>query len=244
MEDLAQTDVLVLCGGLGKRLRADIGDSQKVLAPISGQPFLQRILRHLQAQGFSRTVLGTGYKSASVEEYCSGRDFGLRIEFCEEPEPLGTGGAVKHAISMIQSDPFFVLNGDSFCALDYRRMLDVHLERKSLITVLLHRVQDSRDYGTVMLDEQQRIISFKEKTADRGEAFVNAGIYCMNRTVFSFMPACDKFSLEEDFFPSLLKLDCFGYVTDQPFIDIGTPQRYGQAQHFFGKAENSEQAQQ
>ncbi len=235
MPDLAQIDTLILCGGLGNRLRSTIGETQKVMAEINGRPFLDLLIQHLKEQGLRRVILGTGYRSQAVEEYYQQHNPGLTIEFSREAEPLGTGGAVKNAEHFILSDPFFVLNGDSFCPVDYSRLLDVHCSQKARITIVIRRVEDAKDYGSVRLDADRRIVRFDEKKNQAGARMVNAGIYCFNRDVLSLMTWGNNFSLERDLFPSLKKGDLAGHVTEADFYDIGTPERFSRAQQILRK---------
>lgn len=235
MADLASIDTLILCGGLGNRLRAAIGQKQKVMAEINGRPFLDLIINHIKDQGLRRVILGTGYRSQGVERYYQQHNPGLSIEISREGEPLGTGGAVKNAEPFILSDPFFVLNGDSFCPADYGRLLDFHCSRRARVTIVVSQVGDAKDYGTIRMDAQQQILSFDEKKNQSGRKLVNAGIYCFNRDVLSLMAWGNTFSLERDLFPSLRKEELAGFVTPEEFYDIGTPERFSRVQQTLRK---------
>ncbi len=228
---LGAIDTLVLCGGLGKRLRPQIGESQKVMAEVSGHPFLDILIGYLKAQGVKRVILCAGFKAETLEEYYQSKNPGLTIEFSKEQEPLGTGGAVKHAKHFVRSNPFFVLNGDSFCPIDLNEFLNFHKFKSALATIAVSKVQSASDFGSITLGSDQEIKNFEEK-AQSLESFVNAGVYCFNRETFDRMPAEDKFSMEEDYFPTLIGKAFYGYTTTKEFIDIGTPERYKQAQIF------------
>lgn len=235
MSDLSQIDTLILCGGLGNRLRSAIGENQKVMAEINGRPFLDHILAHLKQQVLRRVVLCTGYRSQSVEEYYQTQDPELKIEFSREAQSLGTGGAVKNAEHFVLSDPFFVMNGDSFCPVDFSQLLEFHCSRQARITIVVTQVNDAKEFGSVRLDNDGRILSFDEKKAGAGKRLVNAGIYCFNRDVLSLMTWGAHMSLEKDLFPSLRGTDINGFVTEEEFIDIGTPERYSQAKQSLRK---------
>jgi len=242
MSDLSQIDTLILCGGLGNRLRSAIGENQKVMAQINGRPFMDHILNHLKQQGLRRVILCTGYRSQSVEQYYQTPDPDLQFEYSREGEPLGTGGAVKNAEHFVLSDPFFVMNGDSFCPVDLSRLLESHRSRKARITIVVSEVNDAREFGSVRLDGESRIVSFDEKKAGGGKKMVNAGIYCFNRDVLSLMAWGINLSLEKDLFPSLKETDMAGFVTDASFVDIGTPERYSQAKQTLRKGGESGQS--
>ena len=217
-------DALILCGGLGTRLRSEIGETQKVMAEVDGRPFLDFNIELLRKQGIERIILGTGFQSDQVKEYYQKKDKSLI--FSSEKSPLGTGGAVKNAQGFIKSNPFFVLNGDSFCQVNLKSVLDFHQKNKALATVVLSRVTDSRDYGRVVIDKEGKILNFKEKE-ESSEGYVNAGIYCFDQKVFDLMPQESKFSLERDCFPKWIGSSFYGFVVDHEFYDIGTPERYG-----------------
>src|SRR5262249_53098231 len=88
----------VLAGGLGTRLRPRFGDLPKPLAPIAGRPFLERQLEWLRTHGVTRAVLCTGYGGDAIREALGGGErLGVRLEYSEEAEPLGTGGALQLA---------------------------------------------------------------------------------------------------------------------------------------------------
>ena len=222
-------DFIVLCGGLGKRLRALVTDNNKTMAMLNNRPFLDLILAHIKTQGGGRVILCTGYKADKVEEYYRRNSQGLTIEFSREEEPLGTGGAIKQAVSSVQTDTFFALNGDSHCPLDYASMLEDYRAKNARALIAVSKIDDNKDYGGVALDDRQRILSFEEKSEQGPAQYVNAGVYCLNRRIFDVVSMPERFSIEYDFFPRLLNQGFYGYVHGQSFWDIGTPERYQKA---------------
>ena len=234
--DLNKVDVAILCGGLGKRLRPEIGESQKVMAKIGEEPFLDVLLKALAHQGFKRFILMTGYKAQNLEEYYRTNKFGVTIEFSRETESLGTGGALKNAKGLIQSDPFVCMNGDSLCSLDYQEFLNFYSAKKADAALVLSKVKDNQDFGTITLDRAQKITGFHEKLKTplaAGQSYVNAGVYCFSKKVFDWMPAAAKFMFETDFFPGIVQKEIYGFITQQNFLDIGTPERFKRAQKRF-----------
>ena len=230
---LKNIDAVILCGGLGKRLRSVIGASQKTMADFNGHPFLMFVLNHLKNQGIRRLIFCTGFKARDIENYFKRNNLGLKIEFSREKKPLGTGGALKLAKSLIQSDHFFVLNGDSFCPLSLNALSRYHMKRKALATLAVLKVNDIRDFGAVVLDRKGKITHFIEKGKVKRKLTVNAGVYCLSQKIFSLMPRRMKFSLEYDCFPDLMNKNFFGFKVRQKFFDIGTPERFKYAQTVF-----------
>ncbi len=226
---MRNTDAVILCGGLGKRLRPVVADAPKVLARVNDRPFLDILIGHLKGQGITRPILCTGYKAGQIEEYYRENNQGLSFEFSREGRPLGTGGALKNARHFIRSDPFFVFNGDSFCEIDLNAFLDFHKSKLARASIAISRGTQGSDFGGITLDDSVRVTGFREKEKETAPRYVNAGIYCLNEDIFSFMPDDEAFSLEYDFFPGLVGKGFYGFCVSREFYDIGTPQRYEDA---------------
>lgn len=231
--NLKDIDVIILCGGLGKRLRPAVSDRPKVLAEIKDKTFLDILIDNLVEQGFKNIILCVGYLKEKIKDHFN-YDKDFNIIFSEEEVPLGTGGALKNARSLIKSDPFMLINGDSICDLNFKDFLDSHVNKRALMSMVLTRLQNSGDYGNVVIDESGRIVSFKEKIETKGECLINAGVYLMQKEIFSYMPEEDKFSLEYDLFPKIVNEKCHGFITGSELIDIGTPERYEKAINIIG----------
>ncbi len=233
------TDFIILCGGQGTRLRSVIGESQKVMAAIGDEPFLDLLIKYIRAQGGQHVILATGYKTADVEAHYAGKFKDMKIEFSREDEPLGTGGAIKKACGLVKSDDFFVLNGDSFCPVKFDSVLTMHVNRSALVTLVVSKAADGKDYGVVEFDSHLRVKRFREKNihyiGDDLSLWVNAGIYCFNSQIISRMPSLEKFSLEKDILEPLSKdksEKIYVYQTEEPFFDIGTPERFELARRY------------
>lgn len=229
-ENMNKPDVLILCGGLGTRIRRINSQVPKVLLPINGKPFLYILLNQLIKQHFNRIILGIGYQADAVKDYVKKEKFDADIVISQETELLGTGGAVKLAQTHLKSDHFLVINGDSLCDVDYAAFYNFHLKNQALCSMVVTMVDDCSDYGTLDLDQESRVTAFFEKDASRRQQWVNAGRYYFSKNIFDYMNQQKKFSLELDIFPELIKHAFFGFKIDQPLIDIGTPERYFNAQ--------------
>lgn len=227
MRSINELDAVILCGGLGTRLKS-VTDDQKVMANVGDRPFLDIQIEQLKSQGIERVVLCTGYQAQDVENYYRENTHGITIDFAREEEPLGTGGAIKNAKELIQSDPFFGLNGDCFCPVDLKPVLEFHNSHDGFATLVLAPAKDKRDFGGVVVDDQKRITAFQEKGSDA--KYFNAGLYCFNQEVFDIMPTDKKFSIEYDVFEKNCDDKMYGYTVDQEFLDIGTPDRLSRAQ--------------
>ncbi|MFC1703860.1 nucleotidyltransferase family protein [Candidatus Omnitrophota bacterium] len=224
-----EIDSVILCGGLGKRLKAIVGDRPKAMAQINQKPFLDILIEYLITFECKRVILCIGHLGEAIKAYYKQRQFPIEIVFSEENEPLGTGGALKNAKPLITSKTFLAMNGDSFCSVDLNTFLDFHRQKGALLSVVVAASEYSRDYASVTLSEDKRIVDFKEKSNISGSTLINAGVYLMQKDIFLNMPKRDSFSLELDVFPQMLDLACYGFLSDVSCIDIGTPQRYEEA---------------
>lgn len=238
----SQTDIVILAGGLGKRLQTLTQGRQKVLVPINGTPFLALLIDFIAAQGGQRFIVCTGHGAQAVEQALAGMFPKLDIVFSREEEPLGTGGAIKQAAALVRSPRFLAMNGDCFCVIDYGQLIARHVSRKAAATIAVTRLDDAREYGTIEIGADGRIEAFKEKSAsaellsrsasaDRQPGhLINTGTYCLNKDVFDLAETPQKFSIEYDFFPRLVGKGFWSFEVANKFVDIGTPERYQWAQ--------------
>lgn len=222
-------EAIILAGGLGTRLKSIISDKQKVIAPIKGTPVLEIIIKSLLDQNVGRIILCVGYMKEGVIRFikeASTRDhrFSL-VEFSEEEIPLGTGGAIKKATQLIHGEDCIILNGDTLNKIDIHDFYKFHKKSKNLASIAVAK-DVTGDGGRINVDATGRVISFNEKSGE-GQ-YANAGIYAINKEMFSHMPD-GHFSIEMDFFPKALTTFALGAYKVKNFIDIGTPERYRKA---------------
>ena len=186
------------------------------------------LIDNILQYGFKRIILSVGYLKKQVIKHFND-NMPCSLEFSEEETALGTGGAVKKVKPMIKSKSFLVMNGDSICRVDLGRFYRFHIGKKAVVSIVLARPEVSGDYGHITLDASYRITSFREKVRGRKNRLINAGIYLMQKDIFSYMPHKQRFSLEYDFFPQVIKENCYGFLSDSALIDIGTPDGYEKA---------------
>ena len=219
--DRASADVVIVCGGLGTRLRSVLHGLPKSMAPINGHPFLDLIVDHVLAHGFRRIIFCTGYYGDRIAEH-----FGHRTDFepimSQENIPLGTAGALRGCRFLLKTDTTLVLNGDSLCRFDLRDFLDAHQGRQAVATIAVVPANDRTDGGGIVVDEEGRILAFHEKQAGQ---YLNAGIYAVRTSEIDQFPESLPSSLERDVFPQLTNGGLHSYVCRAPLFDIGTPAR-------------------
>jgi mannose-1-phosphate guanylyltransferase len=228
------TEAILLVGGLGTRLRPLTDHTPKPLLPVAGVPFVLHQVARAAAAGVKRVVLATSYRSdAFVAQLLEAADRfdGLDLVPVVEDEPLGTGGAIRHAADVLTSgpdDPVFVFNGDVLDGHDLAAQLARHLDWQADATLYLTEVEDPRAFGSVPTDDRGRVTAFLEKSPDPVTNQVNAGCYVFRRRVIDEIPDWQAVSVERETFPALLAAGrlVLGHLDRAYWTDLGTPDAY------------------
>jgi len=232
-------DAILLCGGAGLRLRDITASGPKSMATVAGRPFLELLLKQLRRNGFERTILAVGYQKDVIRSYFGEQAYGLQLAYSAESSPLGTGGALRNAADMVQSNPVVVMNGDSYTDANLIRFVADHDESRADASMVVAPVDGRNDCGSVLLDQSGRLVRFEEKQDSLGMKYLNAGIYLVSRRLLFDIPQSVQVSLERELLPRWLKEGNHikGFVHLGPCIDIGTPDRYRGAQDILANAE-------
>jgi len=226
---MATDEAIVLAGGFGTRLRGIVDDVPKPLAPVAGRPFLAWLLDRLAASGMRRCILATGYLSDVIEQRIGTRWQGMEIAYSVEPEPLGTGGAIRLAANRLQGDAAHVLNGDTWLEYDPIALEAAACESYSPVAIALAHVDDVARYGAVDIDHG-RVAGFREK-GEAGPGWINAGCYFLGADALAALPARNAFSFEQDVLQPRVQAGVVAaFTTTAGFIDIGVPEDYASAQ--------------
>ena len=227
---------LILAGGKGTRLRPLTVYTPKPVVPICNRPFLLYQIDTLRRAGITDITLSLSYQPLKIEQQLGdGTDYGVKIKYTVEPQPMGTAGAYKFAEDLIR-EPTVVFNGDILTDLDLRAVIRRHDERKAAATIVLAPVENPGAYGLVETGPGGRVERFLEKPKpdEIRVNTINAGTYVLDPRVLEFIPAGENYSFEYGLFPDLLRRgeSFYAYVPrDTYWIDIGTPQRYLQVHH-------------
>lgn len=225
------TEAVLLVGGQGTRLRPLTVNTPKPMLPVAGVPFTVHQITRARDAGISRIVLATSYRAEVFAEFIEGVDLGIEIVIATEPEPLGTGGAIRYALTHLESaanDPVVVFNGDVLSGLDIRGLVTSHVQADSDVSLYLTPVPDPRAYGLVPIDADGRVEAFLEKPQSPEEIvtdLINAGCYVFKRSVIEQIPAGRVVSVERETFPGLLAAgaNVRGVVDEGYWLDLGTP---------------------
>ena len=221
-------EAIVLAGGFGTRLRDVVTDLPKPMAPVAGRPFLEILLTCLAKKGFLHVVLSVGYLAEKIVAHFGDRFRGMDLLYAREEAPLGTGGAVRLALTRCQSDHVFVFNGDTYLDLETADVV-AHWQRHRAPIIVAREVPDTARYGC-LVTAHGRVLSFSEKGV-AGSGLINAGCYVFPTQILDGFALGEPFSLEADFLANAVRHAFFKcFVSHGHFIDIGVPEDYARAQ--------------
>jgi mannose-1-phosphate guanylyltransferase len=222
--------VIILAGGVGTRLRPLSCTRPKLLFPVLNKPLLDGTLEQLAKIGVNEVILATKYMAEVFMQRYGKSKHGIKLSYSIENKPMGTGGAIKYAEELIgQDEPFLVLNGDIITTINYASFIKKHNKKNAVATIALHRVEDPRRYGTVKINEKNKITQFIEKAPKKmaPSNLINAGVYILEPEIFKYIPSGHSVSIEREVFPELAKENrLFGYEFKDFWIDIGKPADY------------------
>jgi D-glycero-alpha-D-manno-heptose 1-phosphate guanylyltransferase len=222
---------MILAGGLGTRLRPALPGVPKVLARVGGRPFVSLLLDNLASAGIQQAILLTGYRGDQVRQALGVEHQGMALRYSEETSPLGTAGAVRQALPLLQTDTFLLLNGDSICRVDLARLLARHDKHQADVTLTVAHVGDASRFGRVEMKAHGRVSRFVEKQDNAGPGWINAGVYALNRELFQEIPLREYCSLERELLPVWVhSRKMYAIKGEGQFLDIGTPTDYARAE--------------
>jgi D-glycero-alpha-D-manno-heptose 1-phosphate guanylyltransferase len=226
---------VILAGGLGTRLRSVIPGKPKVIAEVNNQPFIIYLLKQLDNLGLDKVVICTGYMSEVVKKEIGSNYNKMHIIYSEEKKPLGTGGALRLAMPLIKTQSILVMNGDSYLDINLNNFIEWATHKKTNAALCLVKMKDTKRFGRVVLNDDFRIKSFEEKNKNDVPGYINAGIYILDKELLITVPVGEFCSIESDLFQNWLHKNCYGYICDNIFFDIGTPESYREANDYFSK---------
>lgn len=227
------TEAIILAGGMGSRLRSEVPDLPKPMAPVADRPFLEYLLDYLHGYHVSHVILSVGYKHQLIIQHFGNNYRGMKIDYAIEVEPLGTGGGLLMAVDKITGiSPVVVMNGDTWFPVDLTTMAAFHQERNSLLTIAVHSLLNSGRYAGIEFDANKQIVNFVAQGQD-GIQWINGGVYTISPQIIKEWHSLGikLCALEQDLIPLSIKNKAavFAFSGDYPFIDIGIPEDYQRA---------------
>ena len=188
---------VILAGGFGKRLKPLTNDRPKPMIEVSGVPILEWQIDWLHRNDINEVVICLGYLHEVVMNHIGcGKNFGVKVGYSMEEEPLGTGGALKNASSLLSGTSFLALNGDILTDLNPWKLVD---DLTPDVMGSIASVPLSSPFGIIEI-EKGFAKGFREKPVIR-DYWINAGVYCLSTEILDILP--DKGNIESTTMPKL-----------------------------------------
>ena len=248
--------VVVLCGGLGTRLREETEFRPKPMVEIGGRPILWHIMKTYAHSGFREFVLCLGYRGNTIKEYflnyeAMNNDFtislgqksqiqyndvhteqGFQVTLADTGQATMTGGRVKRIQKYIDGDTFLLTYGDGVADLDIAKLLEFHRSHGKLATVTA--VTPSSRFGVLEMNKN-RVMNFLEKP--RMEGFTSAGYFVLNRKVFDYLSG-DECTFEREPLERLAKEgELMAYKHEGFFFAMDTYREYEYLNQLWSKGQ-------
>ena len=239
---LEEIEVVVLCGGRGTRLGSLTAKIPKPLLPVGGSPFLLRRLLQLKQEGFTRVILAVHYLPEQFHAFVlKHADLLGDVVVIEEPTPLGTGGALRHAAQRVHSPVFAALNGDSWVVQSLAPVVAEHAQGDYTLTMVVVRAErvegGARRKGLVSIGPRREILGLCAGDA-ASERWVNAGVYLLDKDRVLQWPS-GPYDLEARFSSLVPSGQGHAFCSEGSLLDIGTPDCYAQANRMLKSSEMS-----
>ncbi len=205
MED-ADATVVLMAGGLGTRLRPLTQDMPKPMVPVGGKPMLETIVDRFAGQGFRDIVISVNYLADTIiDHFRDGRRFGVRISYIRETKRMGTAGSLR-LLPERPNRPIVIMNSDIMTAVDFRKMLQFHLDRNATATMAVLKRSYQIPFGVIETDGYaiRSVVEKPEHTF-----LINAGIYVLN-------PICLEMIPQDTFFDMPMLFDKLIAANAQP----------------------------
>jgi NDP-sugar pyrophosphorylase family protein len=222
--ELANWPVAILAGGLATRLRPATDKIPKALLSVAGEPFLVHQLRLLRSEGFRKIVLCVGYLGDLIEaKIGDGKRLGLQIDYSfDGPTLLGTGGALKGAISRL-GEQFLVIYGDSYMPVEYFAIIEAFVRNGKPALMTVFKNEGRWDASNVWL-EAGKIRRYDKRLRMAEMRHIDYGIAVMNADVFTLFPDNQPFDLADVYSRLVSQNQMVAYEVKQRFYEIGSPE--------------------
>ncbi|MGZ0076703.1 nucleotidyltransferase family protein [Methylomonas sp. YC3] len=226
--------VFLMAGGFGTRLRPYTDECPKPLLEIGGKPILETIIENFVKSGFRQFYIAVHYRAQQIKDYFGdGGRWGIKIDYIDETEPMGTAGAIGLMPDNLPDVPLIVMNGDILTQIDFSRLLAYHNEQQAIATLCVRQYEYQIPYGVVRL-EQQRVVGIEEKPLQ--SCLANAGIYVLDHSLINSIAAQQKLDM-----PTLLNQQVAAgeivsmFPVNDYWLDIGREADFLRAQGEFAQ---------
>lgn len=219
--------VILMAGGLGSRLRPLTNNCPKPMLPIGERPLLEIILSNFIEQGFYKFCFSINYKGEQIKKYFQdGSKWGVKIKYIYEEMKMGTAGSLS-LFPIKTKEPIIVMNADILTKVNFKQLINFHIERQDKATIAVHSYDFQVPYGVVKI-YKDKLIGFEEKPIYTN--FINAGIYVLNPSILDKIPKNSYFDMNQ-LFEGMIdngeKVSIF--PIREYWIDIGEIEDFNQA---------------
>ena len=218
---MKKLDIIILCGGLGKRIRSKSKNLPKILIEIEKNvPFIKYLFYSLKIKKFRNIILSIGYRRNKLISF-SKKNLNLKLILNIEKNLLGTGGAIKDVIKKRNlTNPFVVSNGDTFYSFDFKKLINENVLNTKKSHILLKKSEKEKRFDQFKIFKKKLIMLDKKQ---KGLNLINCGTYLFYKKVFDVKR--NKFSIEKDIIPKLIKNNQLNHIENKSniFFDIGIP---------------------
>lgn len=225
--------VILMVGGLGKRLRPLTETTPKPMLRVGNKPILKTIVEKFAEYGYTNIIMCVNYKSHIIQDYFGdGSKFGVNIEYILEEQRMGTAGALS-LLKDKPTEPFFVMNGDLLTNVNFEHLHNYHIATNSIATMCVREYDFQVPYGVVNIKDS-KIISIEEKPTHK--FFVSAGIYMLSSEVLNYIPKNEFYDMPT-LFEKLISLNrnTVSFPLRDYWLDIGRMEEYKKANDEYGE---------
>jgi D-glycero-alpha-D-manno-heptose 1-phosphate guanylyltransferase len=217
---------VILAGGIGTRLAAELSGVPKCMAPVGKRTFLDLQIEYLLGQGMTNIIISLGYLGDVVVQHLQKCAYNDSVRFVVEPTALGTGGAISHVMNYFDINEVVVVNGDTYLDGSITEFCsNLRINELEYVRMGVAEVQDRSRFGGVILNNESIVTGFYEK-GQLGSGLINAGVYRVNKYAFSGNSNI-VFSFEEECLPKLVSNhNVKAQFISGRFVDIGIPSAY------------------
>jgi len=219
---MKKLDIIILCGGLGKRIKNKSKGKPKILIEIRKKiPFIEYLLHSLEIKQFKSVILSIGFRRNKIIQYIK-KNPNKNLRYSIEKKPLDTGGAIKNVILKKKiTNPFFVINGDSFFSFNFENLLNTKVLQSKKSYIVLKKSEKEKRFDQFKILKNKLIMLKKD---EKGSYLINSGLYLFYKKNFDIEKKT-KFSIENDIIPKLISSNKMNYVKNSSniFFDIGVP---------------------
>jgi len=223
---------IILCAGIGKRLRPLTDHWPKPAIPVLGQPVLRFAVAELRRAGATAVGINTHHRADAMEAVASAEcaRAGLRLEIVREPIIQGTAGGIRGLRRLVEQDDFLVINGDVLFPLDLDRIQRAHRCAGALATMILIRMPAGESYAPVEVDSSGRV----RRIAGRGtggealQPWHFTGVHVLSPAVLNLISPKGPEDINRDVYPRMLAqgMPIHAEIVEGDWAELGTPERY------------------